>query len=371
MSNTPFYRPLAIEMIRTDVQDIKARQAKAGKAHEIPMGDAGADLFNIQTANQWMHIEKQKPNPGMLFGNFWYQNELCILFADTNMGKSILAVQLGDSISKGVAIGPFEMYAPAQTVLYIDFELSAKQFELRYSDTHGSYEFSPEFFRAEFTMQHEVPYQYKDFNDYLHSALNYAITHTGAQVLIIDNITCLRNGTERADNAISLMRHLNALKARHQLSILVLAHTPKRQIANPITRNDLQGSKMLINFADSAFAIGECCQTQPDAGDTPAAPYRYLKQVKQRNGTEVYGAQNVCLFKLIRSDSFLQFEFAGHAHEYDLLRRYSQQQHHHYAQQVALLLTDGKSQRQIADKLHISLGLVNKLAQQHKLLIAV
>ena len=50
---------------------------------------------------------------------------------------------------------------------------------------------------------------------------------------------------------------MKALKSKYGLSILVLAHTPKRDSGKPLGRNDLQGSKMIINFCDSAFAIGE------------------------------------------------------------------------------------------------------------------
>ena len=61
-------------------------------------------------------------------------------------------------------------------------------------------------------------------------------------------------GTESAADAMPLMKKLVALKKRHDLSILLLAHTPKRALCNPsLTRNDLQGSKMLINFADSGL----------------------------------------------------------------------------------------------------------------------
>ncbi|RYZ50728.1 MAG: hypothetical protein EOP49_13395 [Sphingobacteriales bacterium] len=125
---------------------------------------------------------------------------------------------------------------------------------------------------------------------------------------------------------------------------------------------------MLINFADSAFAIGESLiqpESQP-AENLPTQqqnPLRYLKQVKQRSGTETYGSQNVCLLKLVRHESFLHFEFTGNAQEQDHLRRYSQQPRDRHAHQVAALLSEGLSQRQIAAKLKLSLGMVNKFAR--------
>lgn len=49
-------------------------------------------LFVVKTANQWIEDSKGKQIPRMLFDKFWFEGELCFLFADTNLGKSILAV---------------------------------------------------------------------------------------------------------------------------------------------------------------------------------------------------------------------------------------------------------------------------------------
>mgnify|MGYP000846718966 CR=1 FL=1 len=76
---------------------------------------------------------------------------------------------------------------------------------------------------------------------------------TDAKIVVIDNTTYLKNETEKAKDALPLMKHLKTLKTRYNLSLLVLAHTPKRDLSKPLTRNDLHGSKMLINFTDNAF----------------------------------------------------------------------------------------------------------------------
>ena len=84
------------------------------------------------------------------------------------------------------------------------------------------------------------------------------ITETGARILIIDNLTYLKAENEKAKDALPLMKHLKALKSKYSLSILAtLAHTPKRDMSKPLSPNDLQGSKMLMNFCDSSFAIGK------------------------------------------------------------------------------------------------------------------
>ncbi|MES2427273.1 MAG: hypothetical protein V4560_09890 [Bacteroidota bacterium] len=108
--------------------------------------------------------------------------------------------------------------------------------------------------------------------------------------------------------------------------------TPKRNPAKPVTRNDLQGSKMLINFADSAFAIGE---SQTTTG------LRYLKQIKQRSGTEVYGANNVCLCRMVKPTNFLHFEFTGFGTEAAHLLHYTEQYRKSTEESIAQLHNNG------------------------------
>src|SRR5476651_846646 len=95
-----------------------------------PDVDDGDDsMFIVKPANYWIEQAKNRPVQKMLFAEFWFDNEICILFADTNLGKSILAVQIGDSISTGKPVPGFKLDAEAQPVLYFDFELTDKQFE--------------------------------------------------------------------------------------------------------------------------------------------------------------------------------------------------------------------------------------------------
>ncbi|MES2376354.1 MAG: AAA family ATPase [Bacteroidota bacterium] len=268
------------------------------------------DLFKVRSANTWLKEASTYEVPKMLFDKFWYEGELCIMFADSNLGKSILAVQIANSINNGKAIAPFDLEADRQQVLYYDFELTSKQFEARYSnDFTQHYIFRDDLYRAQLNDM-ELPEGFTNFNQYLSHRLEKYITQTKAKVIIIDNITYLGTENEQAKDALPLMKHLKALKNKYDLSILVLAHTPKRDMTMAISRNDLQGSKMLMNFCDSSFAIGE---SQNDNS------LRYLKQIKQRNTEQVYGADNICLFTITKPHNFLQYEFVAHGQEWDHL----------------------------------------------------
>jgi hypothetical protein len=353
-----FYRPDFIEEIRRDARD--ASDKKKNRAAQVAMlrQNPDHDLFRIKPADRWLADEYTKPAARQLLGSLWYEHELCILFADTNLGKSILAVQIGANLCKQAGIHPFgSQVDEALKVLYVDFELSTQQFKARYTDSiTGSYHFGDNFYRAEFNPGGDDPLLYQKYEDYVREWIENGIKKTGAQVLIIDNITYMGSAANAA-NALPLIKGLKALKIKHNLSVLVLAHTPKRNNFKPITVNDLQGSKMLINFADSAFAIG---QSQAD-------PHlRYLKQVKQRNTASDYGADHVCLFRITKQQSFLGLEFVGFDHESIHLQQIGTGISNDVKQQVYQLHQQGLSHRQVAAHLKISHSTVSRLLSKLK-----
>jgi RecA-family ATPase len=331
-----------------------------GLQSELETKKQNKGLFKVKTANEWLEQAKTTPIPEMLFSEFWHENEICILFADSNLGKSILAVQIADSISKGEPIRGFKLEAKKQTVLYFDFELSAKQFEVRYSvksetekvfENHYSFDYN--FKRIEINPEAEIPTEIT-FENYLNQSLEQSITETGAKILVIDNITYLKNETERSKDALPLMKYLKALKSKYGLSILALAHTPKRDLSRPITQNDLGGSKMLYNFIDSCFAIG---QSNTDKN------LRYIKQIKARNTAMIYDTENVIVCQLDKPYNFLAFEFLDFGAEREHLKQYTEKDRESTIEQVKELSKKGFSQRQIATEMGISLGAVNKYLQ--------
>jgi len=351
----PFHRPPEIEMIRAEAQGYQyqpPRQSRREIEKVIPR--ECRDAFIVETGNRWMELGEREPAAKMLFGEFWYRGELCILFADTNIGKSILATQIGNSIALGKRIAPFALHAKPAKVLYVDFELSTKHFYRRYRNaTEGNHNFTDNFYRAQFNHDHEMSDTYANYDQYILAGIEYKIRLVNATVLIIDNITCLRGGTENASIALNLMKSLKRLKADLGLSVLVLAHTPKRRSpGSPISTDDLHGSKLLINFADSAFAIG-----------ASSTHHRlcYLKQIKQRNTAQVYGQDNVCLCRIHKPGNFLQYRFMGNSPESLHLRTRNQLNPELLAQKATQLSATDLSQRQISQQLCVSLGYINKL----------
>lgn len=338
----------------TNGMHIDAAQLQHDSLLQLNQPQSQDNVLMVRGANYWIDEARSREIPKMLFGKFWHQGEVCILFADSNLGKSILAVQIADAISKGKGTHPFSVEADAQPVIYCDFELTDKQFESRYSmDYTQHYRFHPNFLRAQLNPDPELMNDALNFDDTLIADLEASVVHNNAKILIIDNITYLRTETEQAKDALPLMKQLKNLKNKYGLSILVLAHTPKRDLTQQITRNDLQGSKMLMNFCDSAFTIGE---------SNADSSIRYLKQIKQRNTEQVYGDGNICLCRISKPFNFLHYEFVKYGNELtQLIKKKIDNHDEELVQRVTELHASNLSLREIGKELGISHQRVDRI----------
>jgi KaiC/GvpD/RAD55 family RecA-like ATPase len=299
-------------------------------------------MLSIKSANRTLMEAKQRPDPKPLWLSLWYEGEVCCLFADSNVGKSIYAVQIAESI------------AQTQKVLYFDFELSDKQFQLRYTDDDGNvYHFSDNFLRGEINRE---SLDVTNFEDVIINNIESAAQQTGAKVLIIDNLTWICSNSEKGDVAGQFMMKLIKLKKKYDFSVLIIAHTPKRSLSNPLTQNDLAGSKKLFNFFDSCFSIGKSAK---DGG------LRYIKQMKVRHGEFKYGADNVIVCQIDRVNAFLQFVFIGYASEQEHLKARSEKDTAELVNAVMELHEQGLSMRAIADQVESSKSTVQRIIKNH------
>jgi RecA-family ATPase len=299
-------------------------------------------MLRIKSANQAVSDAFHRPDPRDLYHSLWYEGEVCCLFADSNLGKSIYAVQMADEIAR------------TQKVLYVDCELSDKQFQLRYSNsqTGARHVFPDNFLRAEIVADAINADNYEE-NFFLN--IEQAAQSVGAKVIIIDNLTYLCNASEKGDVAGMFMMKLMSLKRKHGWSLLIIAHTPKRNLTNPITQNDLAGSKKLYNFFDSVFAIGKSAKDNS---------MRYVKQIKVRAGEYRYDSDNVMVYEIDQNDGFLHFELVGYANEKEHLRSINEDDGKTNLRNVMDLREQHKTVREIASILGLSKSAVGRLIRQ-------
>ena len=337
-------RPNANELFRKAING-SSRQATNAESEEY-------DLWDV-TANETLKRGAAMKDPIPLYEPFWYEGEIGILFAKSNAGKSTLAVQIADAISK-----------QGKTVYYLDYEQSEKQFQLRYTnkETKEMYGFSEEFKRPRLIIE-------------LSSGEETAIARffkmvkkkaeQGGKIFILDNVTFLISKIENGADIIAFMKRLKNLKEEYGLSFLILAHTTKTKDAKPITQDDLAGSKKLMNFADSAFAIGK---SRVDGSI-------YLKQIKARMGSIVYHEDNVLVGGLVNDNNFLHFEDFRTATEESLLKKSNKAvTDPTKIEDIELAYTlhskEGLSNRQIAKELGVSDKTIGKWIRQYENILA-
>lgn len=296
-----------------------------------------AGLLSIKAANTWIKESLKRPDPKTYFHNLIVQYENTVLFASSNVGKSILATQIAEDIAK------------TEKVLYVDLELSSKQFQMRYTDkyTGKAHTFPANFKRAE--IDPELLLGVNMEQEILTSVEEAAIQ--GVKFFIIDNITFICNGPESSSKAGKFMKQLIRLKKKYGLTTIVIAHTPKRRGWKPITQNDLAGSAKLINFFDAGIAIAR------SANDNNL---RYLKQVKVRTGEFQYDSDNVLLMDVNKDDGFLKFDLLGTGREEDHLNALEGGEIADELVSILKMKREGMTVREIAEVLNIGKSTVQR-----------
>ena len=126
-------------------------------------------------ANDWIELGNTSI-PKMFSANFWYEGEVAFYLADTNLGKSILAVQIANSISRGEPIPAFKLEAGIQNCF--DFELTDKQFKSLLQRLTNPISSPTIYFVSETNPESEVP-DGSTFEDYLNQSIKHSIIETG------------------------------------------------------------------------------------------------------------------------------------------------------------------------------------------------
>lgn len=300
-------------------------------------------LLSVKSANAWIESSLKRPDPRTFFHDLIVEYENTVIFAASNVGKSIFCIQIAEEIAK------------TEKVLVLDLELSEKQFEMRYTDRTAQkvHVFPDNFLRAEIDPE---LISGTDFEGEILDSVEEA-AKSGIKVVFIDNISFICQDLEKSESAIQFMKKLIRLKKKYNLTTIVIAHTPKRKNCDPITQNDLAGSAKLMSLFDAGIAIARSAKDDN---------IRYVKQVKVRTGEIHYGAENVILYDVNKPDGFLHFEFLDYGKEEDHLKSRERTDDVEEIMSILKLQKDGKTLREISKILDMSLGKVQRRLKKAK-----
>lgn len=228
------------------------------------------------------------PTVRPLWPPFWYEGEISVLFAESNVGKSILAMQIARDIAAGDN-SIVEIDVMPRQVLYIDYELSVAQYQSRYRGA----EMPPLLHRATPSANAYTELDADTAFDDIIAAMA-----SGYKTVVVDNMTFVCDRISDPGKTLMLMKRLKESATAYGASLLLVCHTPKRNPRLPLSKADIAGSSNIVNFADSAFAIG---QSRLDPS------IRYLKQIKVREGRLEFNTGNVLAGTFKTIHNFLTF----------------------------------------------------------------
>lgn len=299
-----------------------------------------APPFLVKEANQWVdQADVNHPNP--LWLSLWFEREICSLFAESNVGKSIYAVQMACEIAR------------LKKVLYVDYEMDEPIFRSRYSDEKGNpFSFPENFLRAQLNPDN---FSGKKLYYSLLKDLDFIIAKNNIEILIIDNLTFLTEGDNSGVTVARIMKMLKKLRDKHNLSILIISHAKRRDLTTPVSHVDLFANPRFFHLIDSCFALVKS-EKKKDLC--------YLKQIKARNSEIEFGTENVMLLKKEKSDAFISFKQIGVDDERNHLQNKRIDNNEWLRKKAALLQSQNLSYAQIADTLLISKAKAFRLLNQ-------
>lgn len=198
---------------------------------------------------------RERKPPEALFDAFWRTGELALLFGEPGAGKSVLAVQIADSLARGTRLlSPDAPLKKRIKTLYIDLVLSEKQFRERYS----GYKFAGDLYR-------ETPLEGGDLFEFVAAM----VARYGFKAVIIDDLSLVSRTADGTQEALALMHALRQMAVEMSVSILVLADAYPFVYENQSPERGLRRSRILCGVADSVFALydGKVIQTRSRSGE--------------------------------------------------------------------------------------------------------
>lgn len=265
-------------------------------------------MFIESDMNQDIADGMHLPEMHQMVGSLLLKGQVGFFFGEPGTGKSGMAVQIGDAVSKGEDIikGILVNDCDPERVLFVDFELTTKNISNRYinKDTGQMYVF------ADKTMFKRLSIS-KDFLDFDKGVAKITLTELEHQILmfkpglvIIDNISFLTSESASDNNiAIQLMKKLISYKRKYDLTLLVLAHTVKsinKYMA--LEKSHMAGAAQLEQFCDAKFGI------KTSALDDKM---KYIKAFKNRDQDMVLLDHNVLVMEYGKhgaANNFLSFK---------------------------------------------------------------
>lgn len=294
-----------------------------------------------------------------LFDTFWRSGELALLFGEPGVGKSVLAVQVADSLARGraAAVSSQQSAISSQKALRVSGQRSAPAMDngrwtmddtgrratlmdngrwtmddagrrkrqagamlngkcsmrnaprrrrkvlyvdlvlndRQFAERYGGYKVSANLYRGR-------PAEGEDLLKWVRAM----IAKHDFKAVVIDDLSMVWRTDDGTRETLELMRELRRLTVESGVSVLVLADSFPTAYERGVAERGLRRSRVLCGVADSVFALGF------SGSRAAGADKRVLVQTRSRSGEVEWTHEHAAVGAIERrDDGFLAMEFAA------------------------------------------------------------
>ncbi|MCQ2198430.1 MAG: AAA family ATPase [Paludibacteraceae bacterium] len=233
-----------------------------------------------------------------LLGPLMHQGDVVGLVAESNVGKTIFAMQLAEFWTSGkFAIEGLRNEAGAQKVCFMSAEMSDTQMKRRYSSEKGGvYRFSDSLIYVDKNMENE---------EKMKAMVKMVVKKARPDIIIIDSLCQVADSDMTKMTQVKpLIKYFKEIAKENSVTFLIILHTKKRSAVDrkkdKMDKYSLYGSSAITNMFDSLWALDQGLRE----------PVKILTQVKSRDGDLVFNNDNAMIMSIVKDepDNFLRFE---------------------------------------------------------------
>jgi 5S rRNA maturation endonuclease (ribonuclease M5) len=213
--------------------------------------------YKLMTVEEMLNSDIPVPLP--IVEHLIVEKGVTIFAATDGVGKSLLALQLGFSITRGVPfMGYFEIVNP-RPVLLLNYELPDGAVRERMGMQNKHFSQYPEKHRLMINTRDKKTI-YADLWDDINTTITENIDWLRGGVVLIDNMysTSDKDLSKNRD-CKDYLQNIEPLKWEQDISVGLIAHYTKewQKTYSTLTKYPIEGGKTVTNYIDNGMVMGE------------------------------------------------------------------------------------------------------------------
>lgn len=232
-----------------------------------------------------------------LLGPLMHQGDVVGLVAESNVGKTILAMQLAEFWCSGkFELEGLRNEAGPQKVAFLSAEMSDVQMKRRYSSEKGGvFKFSDNLIYVDKNLENE---------EKMKAMVKVLVKKAQPNIIIIDSLCQVADSDMTKMTQVKpLIKYFKEIAKENNVTFLIILHTKKRSAVDrrkdKMDKYSLYGSSAITNMFDALWALDQALREN----------VKIITQVKSRDGDLVYNNDNALIMSMVKDepDNFLRF----------------------------------------------------------------